>query len=288
MEERMSGGKKFGYFCLTFVPLIAYTVLSLGVGILMSVAVMIPTAMKSVMEGQGDIYTELMSHAADISMLAGIVYASIAIVGMGLWYRFGCKRKGLKPPKEIRNPLNLLLIAAFAFCMQYATQLIMIVIDIVLPSLMDDYEQLMEMAGLGQATFLGALYVVILGPIAEELVFRGVTLYYAQKFTRRFWLANLLQAVLFGVLHLNLVQGLYATVLGLAIGWIYHRFRSMYACIFIHIFFNFLAYGPLVFLDGLLPQHMAFQIIWCGLMCALAVLLLWLLTKRTARREREA
>lgn len=288
MEETRSGWKKFGYFCLSFVPLIAYTVLSLGVGILFSVAVMLPAAMRSVAEGQGDIYSELMNRAMDITMLAGAVSAAIAIIGMGLWYRFGCKRKGLKPPREIRNPLNLLMIAALAYCMQYATQLLMVVIETALPSVMDDYEQLIEMAGLGQVTVLSVLYGVILGPIAEEMVFRGVTLYYAQKFTRRFWLANLLQAVLFGVLHLNLVQGLYAGVLGLVIGWIYHRFHSMYACIFIHIFFNFLAYGPLIFLDGLLPQHMAFQLAWYGLMCAMAVLLLWLLTKRTALRKREA
>lgn len=288
MEETRSGWKKFGYFCLSFVPLIAYTVLSLGVSMLLSVAVMIPVAMKSVAEGQGDIYSELMKRAMEIGMLAGVVYATIAIIGMSLWYRFGCKRKGLRPPREIRNPLNLLLIAALAYCMQYATQLLMLGIEIALPSVMDSYEELIEMAGLGQVTVLGVLYGVILGPIAEEVVFRGVTLYYAQKFTRRFWLANLLQAVLFGVLHLNLVQGLYAAVLGLVIGWIYHRFHSMYGCIWLHIFFNFLAYGPLVFLDGLLPQHIAFQIIWYGLMCAMAVLLLWLLTKRTALREREA
>lgn len=288
MEERMSGGKKFGYFCLTLVPLIAYTALSLAVSTLFSVIVMVPIVMEAMLEGRAANYSEMMEQAMDIGMLSGVVSAAIAIVGMGLWYRFGCKRKGLKPPKEIRNPLNLLILAAFAYCMQYATQLIMVVIDMALPRLMEDYERLIEMAGLGQVTFFGVLYGVILGPIAEELVFRGVTLYYARKVTRRFWLANLLQAVLFGVLHLNLVQGLYAMVLGLAIGWIYHRFQSMYACIFIHIFFNFLAYGPLVFLDGLLPQHMAFQIFWYGLMCAMAVLLLWLLTKRTARREREA
>ena len=130
-------------------------------------------------------------------------------------------------------------------------------------------------------TVVGVLYGVILGPIAEELIFRGVTLYYTQKFTRRFWLANLVQATFFGVLHMNLVQGIYAAVLGMVLGWVYHRFRSLYASIWLHIFFNFLAYGPLVFLDGLLPQNAVFQLSWYGLMCVVAVVLLWVIYRRT-------
>lgn len=288
-DTAKNGWKKFGYLCMSLVPLIAYAILTFFVAMVLSVLVMIPVVMKAIQEGQQDLYGYLMENSMDqimnISMLAGVVYAAIAIVGMGLWYYFGCRRKDLKPPKAVRSPLNLLIIAVLAYCMQYASQIIMILVDMLLPRAMDNYEQLIELAGIGEVTVVGVLYGVILGPIAEELIFRGVTLYYTQKFTRRFWLANLLQAVFFGVMHMNLVQGIYAAVLGMVLGWVYHRFRSLYASIWLHIFFNFLAYGPLVFLDGLLPQNAVFQLSWYGLMCVVAVVLLWVIYRRTECRK---
>ncbi len=290
-DTAKNGWKKFGYLCMSLVPLIAYAILTFFVAMVLSVLVMIPVVMKAIQEGQQDLYGYLMENSMDqilnISMLAGVVYAAIAIVGMGLWYYFGCGRKDLKPPKAVRRPLNLLIIAVLAYCMQYASQIIMILVDMLLPRAMDNYEQLIELAGIGEVTVVGVLYGVILGPIAEELIFRGVTLYYTQKFTRRFWLANLLQAVFFGVMHMNLVQGIYAAVLGMVLGWVYHRFRSLYASIWLHIFFNFLAYGPLVFLDGLLPQNAVFQLSWYGLMCVVAVVLLWVIYRRTECRKDE-
>lgn len=288
MQETTGKGKKFGYLCMSFVPLIAYTALSFLVGIAVTIVVMIPIIMKNTAEGNGDIYSALMEKVMSTGMLTGVVYGTLGVIGMGLWYYFGCKRKNLKPPGDVRKPLNLLLIAVLAYGMQYATQLFMLAVEALLPKVMDSYEQLMEMAGVGEVNVLGVLYVVILGPIAEELTFRGVTMYYARKFTNRFWLANLIQSVLFGVMHLNLVQGIYAAILGLVIGWVYHRFRSLYACIFMHMFFNFLAYGPLEFLDGLLPQNTAFQVVWYVLMCVLVVALLWVLTKRTNGKEEAA
>lgn len=280
-ETTRNGWRKFGHFCLAFVPLILYFVITLGVSMVLSILV----AVRGILEGQEDLFTYIMEGTVNNSMLAGVIYASLGIICLGLWYYFGCKRKNLKPPKSVVNPVNLLCIAVFAFAMQYVTNYLMAVIDLLMPRAMDAYEELIELAGVGEVTLTGILYGVILGPIAEELCFRGVTLFYAQKATRRFWLANILQAAAFGIMHLNLVQGLYAFVLGLAMGWVYHRFHSIYATIWLHIFFNFLAYGPLVAFDGLLPENAVFRIAWAAFTGALAIGMLLVLTKRTAARK---
>ncbi len=277
-ETTRNGWRKFGYFCLAFVPLILYFVITLGVSMVLSILV----AVRGILEGQEDLFTYIMEGTVNNSMLAGVIYASLGIICLGLWYYFGCKRKNLKPPKSVVNPVNLLCIAVFAFAMQYVTNYLMAVIDLLMPRAMDAYEELIELAGVGEVTLTGILYGVILGPIAEELCFRGVTLFYAQKATGRFWLANILQAAAFGIMHMNLVQGLYAFVLGLAMGWVYHRFHSLYATIWLHIFFNFLAYGSLVAFDGLLPENAVFRIAWAAFTGALAIGMLLLLTKRTA------
>ena len=51
----------------------------------------------------------------------------------------------------------------------------------------------------------------------------------------RFWIANLIQAVLFGILHMNLVQGIYAGAMGLAFGWVFWRSGKMRYNIGLHL-----------------------------------------------------
>ena len=63
-----------------------------------------------------------------------------------------------------------------------------------------------------------------------------------------FWAANLMQAVLFGIFHMNWIQGIYAFVLGLVLGWICEKGGSIYFSMFFHILFNFWGtiIGPLL------------------------------------------
>lgn len=74
------------------------------------------------------------------------------------------------------------------------------------PELAQPVRKLMETAGLDSDIGLFMfIYAVILGPVCEELVFRGVTM----RLVRRalpFWAANLMQAVLFGIFHMNWIQ----------------------------------------------------------------------------------
>ena len=44
-----------------------------------------------------------------------------------------------------------------------------------------------------------------------------------------FWPAALISAVLFGLYHGNLLQGVYAFLLGLVLAWLYERFQTLAA-----------------------------------------------------------
>ena len=93
-------------------------------------------------------------------------------------------------------------------------------------------------------------YVLLIGPISEELIFRGAILdrlYLAFPF----WAANLLQALLFGIYHMNLVQGIYAFVLGAVLGLVRVSVGTIFASIGTHIIFNATSYVlQLVFPSG--------------------------------------
>ncbi len=77
----------------------------------------------------------------------------------------------------------------------------------------------------------------ILSPIAEELLFRGI-LYNSIKKLLNPKVALVLSALLFGIYHMNLVQGLYAFVMGLLMAYAYERFGSFFYPVAMHIFAN--------------------------------------------------
>ena len=103
---------------------------------------------------------------------------------------------------------------------------------------------------LRQLIALTYCYVLLIGPISEELIFRGAILdrlYLAFPF----WAANLLQALLFGIYHMNLVQGIYAFVLGAVLGLVRVSVGTIFASIGTHIIFNATSYVlQLVFPSG--------------------------------------
>ncbi len=80
-------------------------------------------------------------------------------------------------------------------------------------------------------------FVVILGPIAEELIFRQVILSRLMVIGQRN--AIILQGVLFGLYHANLHQFLYTTGMGIVLGYVTVRFGSFKYAVYMHIIMNF-------------------------------------------------
>jgi membrane protease YdiL (CAAX protease family) len=68
----------------------------------------------------------------------------------------------------------------------------------------------------------GILYVVILGPIFEEIIFRGAILRSLQPYGENF--AIVLSSLLFGIYHLILFQGIFAFFVGLVLAYCALRF----------------------------------------------------------------
>lgn len=80
------------------------------------------------------------------------------------------------------------------------------------------------------------LYSCILGPIAEELIFRGVLLKRARLFGDR--TAVVYTALMFGLMHGNLVQFLYAAVIGLIFGYAAVKTNGIRYTVLLHIIVN--------------------------------------------------
>lgn len=274
-DTTRQGWKKFGWLCLSAVPMISYLILMMVV----TVGIYAILTVFALSRGETDITGYLLGYA----MHCGIAYALVGLVGYGLWYYFGCKKKQLLPPTGVCSIKNILAVFAAAFGANCVTSWLLALAQMLLPDLINDYSEMMEMAGIGNVTVAMVLYVVILGPILEELIFRGLTFYYAKKFTKSFWIANVIQAVFFGIMHGNLVQGAYAFILGLFLGWVYEKFQSLYATIWMHIGYNFLGSGILSLVFGE-DVSIPFQIAWNLLGIALLVVGVFVICKRDAKQ----
>lgn len=67
------------------------------------------------------------------------------------------------------------------------------------------------------------LRLAVIDPLAEELCFRGVSLTALERRGLPFWVANVVQAVLFAAFHFNIVQSAYAFACGLVLGGLRQR-----------------------------------------------------------------
>lgn len=90
-------------------------------------------------------------------------------------------------------------------------------------------------------SFWGILTVAIVGPIAEELVFReGVCGYLARNGAKP-WKAIWVSAVLFGIIHMNPAQVVVAMIIGIILGVIYIKTGNVVLTSIIHILNNSIA-----------------------------------------------
>ena len=81
----------------------------------------------------------------------------------------------------------------------------------------------------------GALNACIFGPIMEEICFRGLILDGLLKTRCRPWLAILISALLFALLHGLGANFVTALLFGILVGWLYWRTGSIIPGIIIHI-----------------------------------------------------
>ncbi len=77
------------------------------------------------------------------------------------------------------------------------------------------------------------MIAVIAAPVVEKILFRGIVFRSMRKFSPA-WAAILMSSVLFGVYHLNIVQAVYATLMGVAAGILYERKRNLLFPILVH------------------------------------------------------
>jgi uncharacterized protein len=93
------------------------------------------------------------------------------------------------------------------------------------------------LAGLNGGSVTMIVAICVLAPVLEEMLFRGIIL---RSFLGQYpkWAAILGSAGLFGFAHMNLYQYVGAVLIGVLLGWLYERSRSLLPCIALHAAYN--------------------------------------------------
>lgn len=96
-------------------------------------------------------------------------------------------------------------------------------------------ESSMEMASASSQTISMFLYAGIIGPIVEELVYRGFVMRHLEKHGKM--LAVVVSSIMFGAMHGNLPQGVFAFCVGLILGYVAIEYSIIWSIV-LHILNN--------------------------------------------------
>ena len=113
----------------------------------------------------------------------------------------------------------------------------------IFPAIEESYHQIHE--SLSSAPVISFLQVCILAPIIEEILMRGfllggLSLNYGKT------VALFISALLFALLHFNMVQTLSAFICGIVLGLLYLYTGSIFCCILAHIGYNLISYITII------------------------------------------
>ncbi len=123
--------------------------------------------------------------------------------------------------------------------------------------------------------FFTFLSVVIVAPVIEEIIFRGIILdgllkrYSPQK-------SIIISSLLFGIVHLNPWQFAGAFLIGIFIGWVYYKTGKLTLAILIHFVNNLIGFIPVYFADSDMLQEVPTRELYGTPLVTFAVLLLCL------------
>ena len=157
---------------------------------------------------------------------------------------------------------RLLAIVMLGVGLQVVISIILTLVLPLFPEVHESYDSMMEDSGTTTFSLLTVLSVAVAAPVVEETTFRGIAFQFSLRavcpewrgnlqsweYDRihvskgQFWTANILQAVVFGVMHLNITQGLYAFAIGLVAGWVFWRTGKLRWGMGLHAVLNFASY----------------------------------------------
>ena len=180
--------------------------------------------------------------------------------------------------------LDLLKALTVCFAMMYAGNIIGILVSSLITSITGAESDFIvgDLISEGDTLWI-VIFVVILGPIVEEFIFRKLMIDRLSRYGR--WLAIVFSSLVFGLFHGNLNQFFYAAALGLVFGYVYTKTGRLRYSVILHMVVNFFGSVVSVYvannidydtIDGMLQGSVPMDISGSGIVVLGAYVLLML------------
>nr|MBQ8244900.1 CPBP family intramembrane metalloprotease [Oscillospiraceae bacterium] len=222
---------------------------------LLAIVAMIGEAAKQMLSASDlDMYRDQV----DLDAIAGNAWGYVAAVLISFVILYAAKGSGYW--KEIRKKEKSMVPGVFfsLLCLSIGAQMVnsfwVAGLELLFNQFDKSFETLLESVSGDSDTFSMFLYMAVLAPIGEEVLFRGYALRSLQPYGKRF--AVLGSAFLFGIFHGNLLQIPYAFLMGLILGYVTVEYSMVWA-VALHMFNNLVLADLLTRLTNLLPPMLA-------------------------------
>lgn len=191
-------------------------------------------------------------------------------------------KNGLKNSVTSENVKQVLAVAGITICLSIGLNNIISMSPLV--SVSEEYQNAND-AFYGSTIWLELLGSALITPFLEELLHRGVV-YGRLRRMMGMWPSVLLSALIFAGLHFNIVQFIYAFLLGLVFALFVEKTGHLYSAIIAHVVANGIAVirTETGFLQSTVDGSVSAWLISVGL-CVLGVggLMVWIGKKRRCR-----
>lgn len=180
---------------------------------------------------------EQQLYEASLSMTTPVIVVAGVLALLFLWLSFKIRKKKFKEETGLR-PFDVkfwpaILVGSVGLCLfvNFGMQLLPIPED-VLMEYAEASESLME-----GPFFLLFLSNVIMAPLIEEILFRGLVFSRLQR-AMPMWAALVLSSVFFGLMHGQILWICYTALVGMMLGFVAWKTNSTLAPMFMHFAFN--------------------------------------------------
>ena len=210
----------------------------------------------------------------DIQLLQAVAQTASFLMAL-LWWRYLWPRSFMAR-RQSEHPLGggargawkrIACVIVIGLALQVVVGYVTDAVLSLLPDAAADYSELVEETGMGDTSYLAVLTTVLGAPFCEELLVRGIIFEFSLRAfnpqCRPLWkrrrrasaqdgamvpwaapstwgiaAAIVLQAAVFGFMHMNWVQGCYAGAAGIIFGWVLVTTGKLRYTILLHFAFN--------------------------------------------------
>ena len=179
---------------------------------------------------------DIMNAMSQLNTTLLLLFSNAATIAlMALFMRKEWREESfLKPPaKELAAPILLCAAVGVSFSLLSDGAVYFSKLSELFPG----YQGIITKI-LGKSFITEIVVVGLLAPICEEFVFRGAVLGRLRKYSVKLPLALIIQALLFALVHMNIVQGAATFVLGVLLGVLVVWSKTIWAPIVTHITYN--------------------------------------------------